>query len=268
MSKGFMWVCQNNDKTDYVELSIHLAQSIKKYNRQNTICVLTDSQTKINSPHIDVVKTMQSDDSKDHKIKWANEHKVFSQSPFKHTIKLAADMLWTTNTDWWWNYLWQHDMVFALDCYNYKNVITKDSHYRPFHKRNRLPNIYSDLTYFRRSRKVIAFGKIVEALSKNWKEVRDSFLVNCHDEYPSTDVVYALAHRIVDPTQQTLIDYPWFKFIHNKTHIHGLDHIYDVRSYLMPFSNQKNIKLGSYNLTRPWHYVHKDMLEEINGRIF
>ena len=70
------------------------------------------------------------------------------------------------------------------------------------------------------------------------------------------------------PTQQTLIDYPWFKFIHNKTHIHGLDHIYDVRSYLMPFSNQKNIKLGSYNLTRPWHYVHKDMLEEINGRIF
>ena len=41
-------------------------------------------------------------------------------SPFTHTIKLEADMLFTQNTDWWWNYLWQHDQVFSYHCRNYK----------------------------------------------------------------------------------------------------------------------------------------------------
>ena len=31
MSKGYLWFAQNNIKTDYVELSIKLAESIKKY---------------------------------------------------------------------------------------------------------------------------------------------------------------------------------------------------------------------------------------------
>ena len=29
MSKGFVWICQNNDKTDYVELSVALAKVLK-----------------------------------------------------------------------------------------------------------------------------------------------------------------------------------------------------------------------------------------------
>ena len=268
MSKGFIWICQNNDKTDYVELSINLAKSIKKHNKHNAVCVLTDRDTKIDSEHIDVVKVMSNDDSKDHDIKWANEYKVFFQSPFTHSIKLAADMLWNTNTDWWWNFLWQHDMVFAINCYNYKNELIEDMNYRPFHKRNALPNIYSDLTYFRKSKNAVYFGKIMEALIKNWDKVKETFLVNCHDKYPSTDVIYALAHRIVDPTQKTLIDYPWFKFIHNKKHIHGLGHIHDIGAYLMPVKKQDLVQLGSYNLTRPWHYVNKDTVKELDARIF
>ncbi len=48
-------------------------------------------------------------------------------------------------------------------------------------------------------------------------------LIGCHDPYPSTDVVYALAYRIIDPTQKQLINYPWFKFIHNKPAIQSQD---------------------------------------------
>ena len=46
MSKGFVWFAQNNDKTDYVELSIKLARSIKRFNKQNKICVITDEKSK------------------------------------------------------------------------------------------------------------------------------------------------------------------------------------------------------------------------------
>ena len=42
MSKGFLWFAQNNPKTDYVRLSIKLAESIKKHNKFNLVCVITD----------------------------------------------------------------------------------------------------------------------------------------------------------------------------------------------------------------------------------
>jgi len=44
MSKGFLWFAQNNDKTNYVEISIRLAESIKSWNKENQICVVTDEQ--------------------------------------------------------------------------------------------------------------------------------------------------------------------------------------------------------------------------------
>lgn len=268
MSKGFLWFCQNNNTTDYVKLSIHLAESLKKHNKENQICVVTDGKTKIESKFIDVVKVVHDDESKDHDVKWANEYKAFFLSPFTHTIKLAADMLWTQNTDWWWNFLWQHDMVFAVDCYTYKNVVTKKQMYRPFHRKNVLPNLYSDLTYFRKSVASVKFGRTCEAITKNWKAVRETMLKDCHDKYPSTDVVYALAHRIVDPTQKSIVDYPWFKFIHTKKSINELDHTHDYQKYLMPLRTKDSVILGSYKLTRPWHYVDKNTMEDINARVF
>ena len=63
MSKGFLWFAQNNSKTDYVELSIKLARSIKKWNRHNTICVITDAKSKFESEHVDIVKVLKEDDS-------------------------------------------------------------------------------------------------------------------------------------------------------------------------------------------------------------
>ena len=266
MSKGYLWFAQNNSKTDYVELSIKLAQSIKKWNKHSNICVVTDKQSKFESEHVDVVKILTKDDSETHDFKWANEHKAFSATPFTHTIKLESDMLWTTNTDWWWYHLWQHDMVFAVDCYNYKDKLVKDTSYRAHHVRNSLPNIYSDLTYFRRSVQTVRFGKICEMITKNWKKVKEKILINCHDAFPSTDIVYALAYRIMDPTNQNLIDFPWFKMIHNKKAINGLKHVSDQENYLMPVKADDKIFLGGYAIHRPWHYVNKQTIKEMYAR--
>ena len=227
MSKGFLWFAQNNDSTDYVELSIKLAKSIKRHNRENKICVVTDEKSKFQSEHVDVIKVLTQDDSAEHNIKWANEYKAFALSPFTHTIKLEADMLWTTNTDWWWNYLWQHDLVFSVDCRDYRDNVVKDTTYRQLFVKNKLPNIYNGLMYFRKSAKAQEFYETAEHIVKNWKEVKSKMLIACHDQYPSTDVVFALAYRIMDPTMQHLIDYEWFKFIHHKPAIHDLNRVKD-----------------------------------------
>ena len=225
MSKGFIWLCQNNSTTDYVRCSIELARSIKQHNKQNNICVLVDKNSTFSSEHVDMVKVLAMDDSSDHTNKFANEHKVFAMSPFTHAIKLEADMLWTTNTDWWWYHLWQHDLVFSIDCLDYQGHRVKDYTYRRLFQQNHLPNIYNGLIYFRRSQRAKKFYHLCKQLCENWSMVREKLLINCHDTYPTTDVIYALAYRIMDPTQQSIIDYAWFKFIHGKPAKIGRAHV-------------------------------------------
>jgi len=259
MSKGYLWFAQNNDNTDYVELSIKLAKSIKKATRDNQICVVTDQASKFESEHVDVVKVLREDESADHDLKWANEYKAFSLSPFTHTIKLEADMLWTINTDWWWYYLWQHDLVFSVDCRDYRDNVVKDKTYRQLFLKNNLPNIYNGLMYFRKSKMAQRFFEIADSIVKNWPDVRSKMLVACHDKYPSTDVVFALAYRIMDPTSQHLTDYEWFKFIHHKPAINGLTRAKDQNEYLYPNSTGDALYIGERRVSRVWHYHDKEL---------
>ena len=256
--KGFLWFAQNNAQTDYVELSIKLAKSIKRYSKSN-ICVVTDENSKFKSKYVDVVKVLKHDDSAEHDIKWANEYKAFSVSPFTHTIKLEADMLWTHDTEWWWYSLWQHDLVFSIDCLDYRNNVVKQTPYRNLFVRNNLPNIYNGLMYFRRSKRAHEFYTLAEHIVKNWEQVRSQMLIACHDPYPSTDVVFALAHRIIDPYNSSLVNYDWFKFVHHKPAIHGLKHVKDINNYLYPNESQNKIYLGEQRLSRVWHYFDKEL---------
>ena len=259
MSKGFLWFAQNNDKVDYVELSIKLAESIKRWNRDNTVCVVTDEKSKFEHKSVDIVKVLKQDDSEGHEIKWANEYKAFNVTPFTHTIKLESDMLWTINTDWWWYHLWQHDLVFSVNCRNYKDEIISGTPYRHLFKRNFLPDTYNGLMYFRKSNKAKKFFDTAGHITRNWNEVKEKMLINCHDRYPSTDVVFALANRIMDPTCRGMVDYEWFKFIHHKPAINKLQNLKDQNNYLYPNRNGDAVYLGHKRVSRVWHYFDKEI---------
>ena len=259
MSKGLLWFAQNNDKTDYVALSITLAQSIKRWNKDNKVCVITDEKSKFENKNIDFVKVIEDDESAGHEIKWANEYKALSLTPFTHTIKLESDMLWTTNTDWWWNHLWQHDLVFSVDCLDYRGNVVKHTPYRKLFERNHLPNIYNGLMYFRKSKKAVRFYKIAEHIVKNWEKVKQQMLFSCHDKYPSTDVVFALAYRLMDPTSQELINYDWFKFIHHKPAVNKITNVKDQNEFLYPTRSGDNVYIGETRVSRPWHYHNKEL---------
>ena len=134
MDKGYVWFALNNSTTDYIELSRTLANSIKKFNKHNKVCVITDKP--VEDKLFDFVKVLKQDDSAEQEWKLNNEYKVFNLSPFTHTIKLEADMMFTQNTDWWWNYLWQHDQVFSYHCRNYRDEVVEHSFYRKLFVRN------------------------------------------------------------------------------------------------------------------------------------
>ena len=259
MSRGFLWFAQNNSNTDYVELSITLAKSIKRWNRHSQVCVITDETSKFENEAVDIVKVLKHDDSEQHDIKWANEHKAFDMSPFTHTIKLEADMLWTVNTDWWWYHLWQHDLVFSVNCFDYRDNVVKQTPYRKLFSRNRLPNIYNGLMYFRRSKKAQQFYNTARDIVNNWNYVKTRMLIDCHDKYPSTDVVFALAYRIMDPTSEGLIDYDWFKFIHHKPGVNNTTRAKDQNEYLYPHRSGDAVYIGETRVSRVWHYHDKEL---------
>jgi hypothetical protein len=264
MSKGFLWFAQNNDTTDYVKLSISLAKSIKRWNSHNKVCVVTDQKSKFEDENVDIVITLPYDQSSEHTVKFGNEPQALGLTPFTHTIKLEADMMWTTNTDWWWNHLWQHDLVFSVDCFDYRGNVVKDTPYRKLFKRNNLPNIYNGLMYFRKSQKAKIFFQTAKFVTKNWDKVKTEMLINCHDQYPTTDVVYALTYRILDPTMQHLIDYDWFKFIHHKPGVNQITNALDQNQYLCPSKAGDSVYIGETRVSRVWHYHDK----ELHARIF
>ena len=149
--------------------------------------------------------------------------------------------------------------MFSVDCRDYRDNIVKDTTYRQLFVKNHLPNIYNGLMYFRKSTKAQKFYETAEYIVKNWEEVKSKMLIACHDKYPSTDVVFALAYRMMDPTMQHLIDYEWFKFIHHKPAIHNLNRVKYHNQYLYPNKSGDALYLGETRVSRVWHYHDKEL---------
>ena len=96
----------------------------------------------------------------------------------------------------------------------------------------------------------------------------NKFLINCHDEQSSTDVVYALALKIQDPLNELRIKYDWFNFMHNKNAINGLTQAFINDQYLYPMQIDEKVYVGGYKQSRIFHYYNKSLPEELNARIF
>jgi hypothetical protein len=72
----------------------------------------------------------------------------------------------------------------------------------------------------------------------------------------------------MDPLQLHVIDYPWFKFIHGKPEINGVENAEDQYNYLNPIRMDDRIYVGGRRLNRIWHYHDKKMIDILNDRVF
>ena len=112
--------------------------------------------------------------------------------------------------------------------------------------------------YFRRSQRAKLFFDTAKSIVENWEQVKTKMLFACNDKHPSTDVVFALAYRLIDPTMSGLVDYEWFKFIHHKPDVHGLK-IINHNDYLLPNRTGDAVYVGETRVNRVWHYHDKEL---------
>ena len=109
----------------------------------------------------------------------------------------------------------------------------------------------------------IILNNLCKDIMLSWPAIRNKFLINCHDDQPTTDIVYALALKIQDPLCEKQVKYEWFNFMHNKNAVNGLTQAYTNDQYLYPTQIDEKIYVGGYRQSRIFHYYNKLLPEEL-----
>ena len=247
----------NNDTIDYIKLAYLQALSIKQTQTINSYAVVVKDRNKIDSKYLKVF---------DHIIelpntqsKFDHEQYAFRLSPFKETVKVEADILFTSNIDHWWQ-CYTNDVVVTRQVLTYWNSKYTDRSQRKLFDDNQLPDVYSGWIYFRYSKQAADFFQLIQSIYQNWAWFRDHYLKNCRYEQPITDEVYAIACKITGEERCTMPNsIP--TFVHMKAAGQNLHENKPWYEQLYVQKDQTNLTVGFIKQWAPLHYCNKDFAD-------
>ena len=264
--QGYVTFAQNTNTVDYLELAYIQAINIKATQKTARYAVIVDAQTKekINEIHrsvFDYIIDLPVDyNEPTSNWKLANEWQVFYLTPFKETIKLESDLLFTRSIEHWWTAFRLRNIVLSTGCRDYRGHRSYVRKYRRLFDDNKLPDVYNGLMYFRFSQEAKQFFDTARTLAANWEYLRDNVLKNCREDVPSTDVLYALSARLIGEEVCTMPSMDFINFVHLKPAINGLPETERVTDIYLKEFDQGMIRIGNINQLSPVHYYEKDFV--------
>lgn len=200
--RGYLIPAIDSDDTNYLSCAQQLAHSIKCWHPDADVTILTKDQLPFES---------QGGFRDDWQVFWA--------SPYRQTIKLEADMVATSPIDHWWTFFEHRDVVISQGCRDFYDRPSASRRYRKIFDVNHLPDVYNAITYWRRSETAKQFFSLVRSIFSDWKSWRQ--LLKFPDDEPTTDVVYAMAARIIGPELVTMPIGTGPTIVHMKRHVIG-----------------------------------------------
>ena len=263
--QGFVTFAQNTPDVDYLELARIQALNIKATQQDNSYAVIVDASTKelVNDDHrntFDYIIDLPNDHNDPTSVrKFANEWQVFGLTPFKETIKLESDLLFTRSIDHWWTAFRLKNVCLSTGCRNYLGINSTIRRYRELFDANRLPDVYNGLMYFRFSLEARQFFEAAHYIQMNWEYVRAG-LKNCIEEKPSTDVLYALAALMVGEETCTMPSMDFLNFTHMKPAINGFPESDKFTDVFVTEFDSGMIRINNINQLHPLHYYEKDFV--------
>ena len=259
--RGYLIVAENTESTNYVECALALAKSIKLHTPNAKICLVTTSD--VSDPVFDYIRPLPyGDTATDSTWKLANDWQVFYASPFRQTIKIEADMIIPHSIEHWWTMFEKRDVVLCTNARNMLNQKTNVRHYRKIFDVNGLPDVYNAITYWRLSEQAQTFFNLVKDLFQNWNEVRTALRLGDTDP-GTTDVVYAVAAKMLGVENFTLPNTSYPSLIHMKEHINWLNNPDWTKEYVWELDNS-NIRINTVDQMYPFHYNNKDFAKNLN----
>lgn len=256
---GYLTVAQNTD-VDYLSLAYAQASNIKAIDANNKYAVVVDSHTlkQVTNQHrkvFDYVIEIPVDLAKDEQWKQSNESQVFRLTPFKETIKLESDLLLTRDVSHLLPALRLKDVCFSYHCKDHQGNTVTTSPYRSVFLANQLPDIYTGMYYFRYTQQAADFFRLTKLLYVNWNSVKEN-LLHC-EEHPSTDVVFALAAKLLGEENFYIPTLDCFNFVHMKSRIQGWRDLQPWVDYVNVEQQSTELRINNLNQYYPVHYHDK-----------
>jgi hypothetical protein len=255
--QGYLTIAANTADTDYLRLAYLQALNIKATQRINQCAVIVDSATakQILPCHNEVFDyVIEAPDSTTGP--YGLEPLAFRLTPFKETIKLESDLLFTGPIDHWWQTFRLRDVVLSTGCKNYLQQPATSRRYRQVFDDNALPDVYNGLMYFRFSRTAADFFKHAEQVFSNWSLICDT-LKNCRDPAPTTDVAYAIAATLTGADRCTIPSADFINFVHMKPAINGYNEGLSFQDVFVTEFDDGIIRINNVNQYHPIHYHDK-----------
>lgn len=253
--QGFVSFAINTPETNYLELAYLQCLNVKATQKHNKYCVIVDAATEqaLTDKHRQVF---------DYVVVTATvinpfeaEPSVFYLTPFKETIKLESDLLFTRSINHWWTAFRLRDVVLSTNARSAQQVVMEYSRYRTAFQENDLPDVYNGLMYFRYSGQAHSFFQTAANVFTNWEYVKSELKnVDCE---ASTDLVYALVAKVLGEELVTLPSMDFINFVHMKSGFNGWS---DARSWLDTVMNERDgdvIRINNINQLDPVHYYDK-----------
>ena len=169
----------------YIPCAVTLAKSIRYWHPHVKICLLTDIE--YTNSIFDFVKQLPWGNTGG----WSNDWQVYHASPFHETVKLEADMILSGPVDHWWSHYRKFPVWISTGCSNQFNKVAHTRQYRKIFDKNKLPDTYNAITYWRVSREAQEFFRNVRQCFEKWDQVKTN-LQAAQDEIANTDLIYAI----------------------------------------------------------------------------
>ena len=249
--QGYVILAVNSDKVDYLDCARTLTKTIKRWDPGAKVCLITDAKQS-NNPIYDHYRVIENVDLEN---PWANDWRVFKNTPFRETIKLEADMMIVSDISHWWDLFRHRDVVISTGCRNWQNQVSTARNYRQVFDHNHLPDVYNAVTYWRLSETAQEFFDLVRDIFVHWTEFRK--LIKFPPETADTDLVYAMAAEIMGRERVTLpfVDYP--KITHMKRHIAGTQTENWMKELVWEYSNCE-LRVNTVAQWGAFHFNVKD----------
>lgn len=259
---GFLTVACNDGAVDYLKLAYAQALCVKKTQKNNQFAVVVDGSTKkqLNEKHLSTFDYVI--EAPEHSYgRYGTEAFLFELTPFKETVKLESDLLFTRSIDHWINAFRLRDIVLSTGCKNYRQEASSVRAYRKTFDDNGLPDVYNGLMYFRFTQTAKNFFDVVKSIFANWATVRNQ-IKNCREDEPSTDLVFALAAQIIGPESCTLPAADFINFVHMKPAINEFDYDFNFNEVFVSEFDQGMIRINNINQYHPLHYYDKNFITD------